>query len=186
MTWKRNPRHSNLPDLGQLDDVVAPRILGAMHAASRRLTEIGVRHALVGGLAVGAYGHPRATKDVDFLVGGEAFHRSPSGIITFASEMPLAVNDVIVDSLLPADDEGFLHAAIARAIVAGDVPIVPVDALVYMKLHAGRRKDLGDVAALVKSGVLDVEIVGAYLKSHAPHLVAALGEIVDDVESGRE
>ena len=52
------------PDLLLLDDTVAPRILDAMRAASARLTELGVRHVLVGGLAVGAWGHPRATKDV--------------------------------------------------------------------------------------------------------------------------
>jgi hypothetical protein len=28
--------------------------------------ELGVPHALIGGLAVGLHGHPRATKDVDF------------------------------------------------------------------------------------------------------------------------
>jgi len=40
--------------------------------ASARLTELGVRHVLVGGLAVGGWGHPRATKDVVFLVGEES------------------------------------------------------------------------------------------------------------------
>ena len=43
------------PDISLLDDTVAPRILDAMRVASARLTELGVRHVLVGGLAVGAW-----------------------------------------------------------------------------------------------------------------------------------
>jgi hypothetical protein len=46
------------PDVSLLDDTVAPRILDAMRVASARLTELGVRHALVGGLAVGAQVSP--------------------------------------------------------------------------------------------------------------------------------
>ena len=42
------------PDVSLLDDTVAPRILDAMRVASARLTELGVRHVLVGGLAVSA------------------------------------------------------------------------------------------------------------------------------------
>jgi hypothetical protein len=53
---------SQTPDVGMLDGVVAPRILDAMRTASGRLQELGVRHALVGALAAGAHGYPRATK----------------------------------------------------------------------------------------------------------------------------
>ena len=59
--------------LASLTDIVAPNVLLDALEVSRRLTELGVPHALIGGLAVGVYGHPRATKDVDFLVGPEAF-----------------------------------------------------------------------------------------------------------------
>jgi hypothetical protein len=49
----------------------------ALSVASATLSELGVRHALVGGLAVGAWGYPRNTRDIDFLVGEEAFvHRA--------------------------------------------------------------------------------------------------------------
>ncbi len=59
------------PDLSSVEGVVAPGVLDAMRRASEVLTRLGVRHALVGGLVVGAHGYPRATKDVDFLVGDE-------------------------------------------------------------------------------------------------------------------
>jgi hypothetical protein len=48
-----------------LADAVAPKVLLDAVDASRRLSELGVPHALIGGLAVGVHGHPRATKDVD-------------------------------------------------------------------------------------------------------------------------
>jgi len=56
-----------------LAQVVAPRVLEDARRVSETLTELGVPHALVGGLAVGLHGHPRATRDVDFLVGPAAF-----------------------------------------------------------------------------------------------------------------
>ena len=61
------------PDLSLLEDTVSARVLDAMRAAARALSTLGVRHWLVGGLAVGAHGHPAGTKQVDFFVGEEAF-----------------------------------------------------------------------------------------------------------------
>ncbi len=69
LTLMKPPRPTHLPDLSLLDGIVAPRVLDALRVASEQLTRVGIRHALVGDLAVGAHGHPRATKDVDFLVG---------------------------------------------------------------------------------------------------------------------
>jgi len=56
-----------------LAEVVAPQVLLDAIRVGDRLTELGVPHALIGGLAVGLNGHPRATKDVDYMVGPEAF-----------------------------------------------------------------------------------------------------------------
>ena len=61
------------PDPTLLVDVVAPKVLEALRLASEALALASVRHVVVGGLAVGACGYPRATRDVDFLVGSEAF-----------------------------------------------------------------------------------------------------------------
>jgi deoxycytidylate deaminase len=53
------------PDPTLLIDVVAPKVLEALRLASEALTTARVRHVVVGGLAVGVNGYPRATKDVD-------------------------------------------------------------------------------------------------------------------------
>jgi hypothetical protein len=52
---------------------VQPSVKTAAEEASRRLRELGVRHALIGGIAVGAHDAPRNTTDVNFLVGLKAF-----------------------------------------------------------------------------------------------------------------
>ena len=64
------------------------------------------RCLLVGGLAVGAHGWPRATKDVDFLVDESAFEHRPGGLVLL--KVPFQANGVPIDSLAPAEDEPFL------------------------------------------------------------------------------
>ena len=70
------------PDPSLLVDVVAPKVLDAWRAASEALNRAGVRHVVIDGLAVGANGHPRATKGVVFLVGDEAFPHHAGGLVT--------------------------------------------------------------------------------------------------------
>ena len=54
--------------LEMLSDSMREAVLAAFDAYAA----LGVPFALVGGLAAGAHGRPRFTKDVDFLVGDEA------------------------------------------------------------------------------------------------------------------
>jgi hypothetical protein len=50
------------PDLTLLHDVVALKVLPALALASEALSSAQVRHVVIGGLAVGANRHPRATQ----------------------------------------------------------------------------------------------------------------------------
>ena len=100
------------PDPSLLEGVVAPEVLDAMKIASAALKRVGVRHVVVGGLAVGANGFPRATKDVDFLVGDEAFEQHPGGLVTLRPGVPFQVNRVAVDFIGAEAGEGFLAAAL--------------------------------------------------------------------------
>lgn len=155
------------PDLGLVEDVVAPRVLAAMRTSSSVLARLGIRHVVVGGLAVGANGHPRATKDVDFLVGDEAFVHS-GGIVSLAPGVPFQVDGVPIDLLSVGADEAHLASALDGAFGA------PIDAprLIYMKLRANRMRDQVDVVELVKAGI-DRDAVKSYLATNAPSLVAA-------------
>jgi hypothetical protein len=174
-----------IPDLSLLEGVVAPRILDAMLVASAQLRKAGIRHALIGGLAVGAHGYPRATKDVVFLVGDEAFKYHVGGIVTINPAVPISVGDVAVDPVSIQANERYLERAIVAASVSGGVPVLPIEALVYLKLKSPRRKDSTDIVELVKLG-LPVDRVTKYLASHAPGLLDKFDDLVVVAKSEEE
>lgn len=167
------------PDLRLLEDVVAPRVLAAMRSASRALASLGVRHAVAGGLAVGAHGYPRNTSDVDLLVGDEAFERHAGGLVTLKSGVPIQIDGVSVDLLSTSGSDAFLEHSLAQP-VPGEVPVVPAGTLVYLKLKSPRLKDRADVVELVKAG-LDVAGARKYLERHAPALLARFDECITQV-----
>ena len=169
------------PDPTLLIDVVAPKVLEALRLASEALTQAHVRHVVVGGLAVGANGYPRATKDVDFLVGAEAFHHHASGLVTMRPEVPFQVNGVAVDLLCAEKGEDFLEATLAAA------PGTMMEAapLVYMKLKSPRRKDHVDVIEMIKGGI-DTRQCRDYLTVHAPAFAEAFDECVAQADAEQE
>ena len=172
------------PDLSSVEGVVAPGVLDAMRRASEVLTRLGVRHALVGGLAVGAHGYPRATKDVDFLVGDEAFEHHAGGVVTMKPGIPIQVGGVLVDLLSAQPEEGAL-AAVPVLRAGDDVPIAPIEALVYLKLKSPRMKDAADVIELLKAGI-DAARCRAWLAANAPALVAPFEQLVERAERESE
>lgn len=108
------------------------RAVGSVDAAVARaatdLTELGARFALVGGLAVSAWGEPRYTRDVDLAVGvarddekERGFHRGRAlarvcvgGGVTHAPRAP----NGLLSSSSPRD---YAEAAFAATdVVAGD------------------------------------------------------------------
>lgn len=171
-------------DLSMLDGVVAPKVLDAMRKASDELARLGVRHVLVGGLAVGAHGYPRATKDVDFLVGDEAFEHHEGGIVTMKPGIPIQISGVLVDLLSAQPGEGAMEAVpIART--GADVPVAPIEALIYLKLKSPRMKDAADVIELLKAGI-DRARCRAWLAANAPALQAHFEELITRAQQESE
>jgi hypothetical protein len=161
------------PDPTLLQGVVASEVLDALAVASAALRAVGIRHVVVGGLAVGACGFPRATRDIDFLVGDEAFQHHDGGLVTLRAGVPFQVRGVAVDFIAPGPGEDFL----AAALDAEPGSFIAASALVYMKLKSPRHKDRTDVIELVKGG-LDVPACRAYLSAHAPGFVPDLDAAV--------
>lgn len=159
------------PDPSLLEGIVSTRVLDAMRVAAQAMAEMGVRHLVVGGLAVGANGYPRTTSDVDFLVGDEAFNHHAGGIVTV--RVPIQVNGVAVDCLSIAADEAYLAEALSTE--PGKFATAPV--LVYLKLKSPRLKDRSDIVELIKAG-LDIATCREYLGRHAPHFVDRFDESV--------
>ena len=162
---RRNPRKKSV-DLQAAFDAVSNDVEKAAKTASRELTKAGIRHLLIGGLAVGAYGYQRATKDVDFLVAEEAFVQHASGIVTINPKVPIAVGAVPVDPVSIGINEEFLTASFDDAVTDVGIPIAPLEVLIYLKLSAGRKRDKSDVLELIKAGV-ELEPVYDYFEGHA-------------------
>jgi hypothetical protein len=158
----------------ELEQVVARRVLDDALRVSSALTALGVPHALVGGLAVGVHGHPRATKDVDFIVGPQAF-ATTSPLLTFREELADVVRWGVIDLIAALPDDPVLMAELVEG-TSGSVPVVGIEVLVLMKLRASRSQDLADVEALVRAGA-DVGAVLAFLTEHEASHVPAFGRI---------
>jgi hypothetical protein len=171
---------TKVPNLSLLDDVVAPKVIDAMNVASAQLKRVGVRHLLVGGLAVGAYGHPRATKDVDFLVADDAFEVHGGGIVTMKPGVPIQVGKVAIDHLSAEASEDHLRREVDAVDLGASTPTVaPIEVLVYLKLKSPRAQDRADLIELVKAGI-DVAGCRDYLARNGPHLSERFEAAVQD------
>lgn len=161
------------PDPELLVDVVADKVLDAWRIAAEALRRAEIRHIVIGGLAVGANGYPRATKVVDFLVGDDAFKHHEGGLVTMNPALPIEVNGVAIDYLSPRKGEEHLAEVLAEPFNS----IIDAPRLVYMKLKASRLRDRTDVVELIKRG-LDVDLCRAYLTAHATALVQPFDDAV--------
>ena len=148
-------RWAGIPDAPDVElnrGVVSDQILDAYEKLSVYLNTLGIQHTLVGGLAVGAWGYPRATRDIDILVyQNEVFDGTV--FLSFKPGIPISVDGVAVDYLTV---EGLgLRGAIQTAVV-------PLPLLFAMKLKAKRPRDDVDLMELLQSGA-DIKEVDAFL-----------------------
>ena len=179
LSYAQIPRRQvDLMDLKEVFSFVAPRVREAAVKTADQLNHLGIRHALAGGLAVGAHGYIRATTDVDFLVGEEAFEHEGL-VVAFKAGVPIEVDGVRIDYLSPISLGSQLEEVLDHPPVNEGLAIVPIEALIYMKLVAKRRKDLVDVIELVKVGA-DVKRVRDYLRQFAGDLVPLFEELVNE------
>ncbi len=161
--------------LRQLAQVVAPKVIDDAIDVGQLLARLGIPHALVGGLAVGLNGHPRATKDVDYLVGPEAFERT-TPFLVYRHELKNVVVMGVIDLLAVPDDYPWLAEELA-VVDEGEVHVISVQGLIVMKLAANRTQDRDDVERLLAAGV-DESQVAAFLADRAPKLLSRFSEIV--------
>jgi hypothetical protein len=127
----------------------------------------GVDYALAGGLAVAVWGAPRATKDIDLLVRpervvaakGAAARRGfslPAAPLTFRDGMTVERVSRVADGALLTVDflvvnpnlESAWQSRARFATERGPVWVISRDALIQMKLSAGRTQDVADIEAL--------------------------------------
>jgi hypothetical protein len=168
-------------DLKEIFNFLSPEIREAAIKTAAQLNHLGIRHALAGGLAVGAYGYIRATADVDFLVGEEAFeHHGP--LVTFKPGVPIEVEGIRIDYLTPLSLGPQLDVTLEHPPTSHDLAVIPIEVLIYMKLVARRRKDQMDVIELLRAGV-DEKQVRTYLQQYAADLIPLFDDLINEALS---
>lgn len=149
----------------------ADSVFQTLRAIARRLEEIGVPYAIVGGMALNAHGFRRLTVNVDILVtrtGLETIHRQLGGLGYLppfsGSKNPRdTTSGVRVEFLVAGDYPGdgkpkpvaFPNPEAVGVTIDG-VRYLDLKTLVELKLasgmtNLGRLKDLGDVQELIKA-----------------------------------
>ena len=179
LSYAQIPRRQvGLMDLKAVFRFVAPQVRDAAVKTAAQLEQIGVRYALAGGLAVGAHGYIRATAHVDFLVGEEAFEHH-GVLVTFKTGVPVEVDGIRIDYLSPISLGSQMEETLDHPPVSEGLAVVPIEALIYMKLVAKQRRDLVDVVELIKAGA-DLKPVRDYLEKYAGDLVPSFEELVNE------
>lgn len=125
---------------------------------------------------MGAHGYVRATRDVDFLVGEEAFEHHGL-LVAFKAGIPIQIGDVAVDYLSGPTLSLSVDEVLASAHRSVGIPVVAIEVLIRMKLIAHRRQDQLDVVELLKAGA-DLRKIRTYLTAEAPELLPLLEELV--------
>ncbi len=132
-----------------------------------------VRYLIVGGYAVSFHAQPRATKDLDVLIGADAENSravyealakfgapieglSPSDFTEPENFFRMGTPPVMVDimaAISGVEFEGAWHRRVQVRIDADlSVPFISRRDLLVAKLSAGRPQDLADAEALRESG----------------------------------
>jgi hypothetical protein len=138
---------------------LAPSFRAALHAAVRAYERAGVRYALIGGVAAGAYGQPRATKDVDFLEGDEAFD-TVGAVISFRPGIPLEAHGVPIDSIpMHVEYRELYERALSEAVDSDEpgVRIASPEMVAVTKLVGGRSRDITAVAEMMHAETIDFD-----------------------------
>jgi hypothetical protein len=165
-----------------------------VHAAVKKITRIldeaQIAYALVGAMALNAYGHRRVTIDVDLLLTRDGLARLKELVVGlgYVEKFPGSKNlrdtenNVGIDFIITGDYPGdgkpkavrFPDPA-ALAVRVGDIALLPIERFVELKLASGlaaahRLKDLADILELIKAArlprelQLDKSVVGKYLE----------------------
>jgi hypothetical protein len=148
----------------------------ALRESHAALKNLGIPHVLVGGLAVGVHGYAYATRHVDYLVPeGTAFEGTL--VVTLRPGVPVRVGTVAIDYLMPPDAPAVVARRMAEVLADASrapeqISVVPVEVLAWMKLRAGRAKDIAAVVELINAG-MDRVWVARFLEEAADSDVLA-------------
>jgi hypothetical protein len=171
-------------------------ILQTLRHVWRTIEPLDLPTALIGGIALSAWKHVRATRDIDFIVGMDAAAFEPVMQSLIAADLrpkhspPVvelgrfklaqflyspddALMDVQIDLLLA--DSAYHREALSRRVTMKlpdaelEIAVLACEDLVLHKLMAGRMIDLADAAALLRANCETID--NAYLDHWAGKLL---------------
>ena len=160
------------PSLQPLIEAGMQDVLSVLDQVSRQLSEAGIRHVAIGGLAAGVYGWPRASREVDLLVGAEAFDKLPSGELEPRRPLPERVEGIPVNYLYIDEAGRFLDRAFETPVFVNGIPFAPPEILVCTKLLRLTMRDQADIVDVLKGKVVDRKRIRAFLGARLPLLVS--------------
>ena len=159
----------------------------ALHTAASEVSEMlrhsGVRHVVVGGVAVSCNGYSRTTSNVDYAVGPCAFEYRNKALY-LRPDLPVKYLGIPIHYVAPTNP--FERAMLERYMVIpdrGQVPILPVKPLIVMKLISHRHKDLADLVELLKRRISEIEDIRAFVGENLPAQKDTFDELVACAES---
>jgi len=168
-----------------------PDLLSFLATVLAALSTVPVPHCLIGAVALGAWGRPRATQDLDLLVLADEearerlIARLSSSDIT-VNQQWLAANPMAKDKVTrfagttnphyPLDiiyasgphDRAALERRQTVMLHGLSLSVASPEDLILLKLKAGRPTDFDDVISIVKNPRLQLDL--AYLRSWADRL----------------
>ena len=98
-----------------------------------------------------------------------------------APGVPIGAGGIPIDHLGVLPHEGHLDQALSQPAIDGDLPIAPLEALIYLKLKSPRRRDEADIIELLR--VNDPKPVRLYLEKHAAEMLAKFDAIASDAQA---
>jgi hypothetical protein len=174
---------SGLVSINNLKSIASPALHTAASEVSEMLRHSGVRHVVVGGVAVSCNGYARTTSNVDYAVGPCAFEYRNKALFLRA-DLPVKYLGIPIHYVAPSNP--FEQAMLEQYLVIpdkGQVPILPIKPLVVMKLISRRHKDLADLVELLKRWVKEIEDIRAFVSENLPAQKGMFDELVACSES---
>jgi hypothetical protein len=174
---------NGIVSINNLREVVSESFYAATSEVSELLRSAGVRHTVVGGVAVSCNGFGRTTRNIDMGVGKCAFEFRNKGLF-IRPDLPVQYLGIPIHYIAPSS--AFEQAMLEQYLVVpapGDVPILPIGPLVVMKLIAKRHKDLSDIVELVKRRINEIEYLRTFVADNLPSKKDAFDALVADAEN---
>jgi hypothetical protein len=150
--------------------------IDGLRTVSEIFRKNGVKHVVVGGLAVGANGYLRNTDNIDFLVDRNAFVYKDK-VVYVRNDLPIKYFGTRVNWISMAPSEEPIFETFLMVPTRDQVPIMPIEPLIGMKLLAARHKDRTDIIELVKLRS-DLSSIVEFTTTNLFHLLPLLNELI--------